>query len=41
MKNGDEDRKNRITDLLKSLDEDKDGVIDGKLILQVDSYDSD
>lgn len=37
LKDGDEDRKSRIGDLLKSLDEDKDGLIDGKLVLDVGS----
>ena len=34
-KEGNEERNSRIAQLLKTLDEDKDGVIDGKLILEV------
>lgn len=35
LKEGDDDRKTRIEQLLKGLDDDKDGVIDGKLVLEV------
>lgn len=35
LKDGDEHRKDKIEQLLKALDDDKDGFIDGKLVLEV------